>query len=278
MQRVSREHTFTAFAPTLAPVCCAEPGEWLWVETWDCFGGEVLAGKTRDEVTPGLANPTTGPIALRGAEPGDMVRITIAAIEPAARGFVMAEGQCRFVDVVDGLAVFSESVRLPLRPMIGVIGVTPTCEPVETRLPGVHGGNMDTVDVKPGAQVFLRAQLEEALVGVGDVHACQGDGEVCGQGIEIPAEVLLRLDLEPRPLPAESPYVIVDGRLSLIASAPTFEECIHAAVDDMTRVVADRMRVTPAEARMLISLTGDVRISQIVNPLMTARVVMPILW
>jgi len=278
MNRVSRDHTFTEFSPDLAPVCEVDEGEWVLVETWDCFGGEMAPGKRREDITPGLANPTTGPIALRKAQPGDVVRVTIASIEPAERGFVSSEGQYRFIGLANGFALFSEEVRLPIRPMIGVIGVAPAEAPVKTTFPGTHGGNMDTVDVKPGAQLFLRAQVAGALVGLGDVHACQGDGEVAGQGLEIPAEVLLRLDIERQPLPTPNPYIVVDGRLTLIASAPTFEECIGEALGEMVDVVADRMRMSAAEARMLISLVGDVRISQIVNPLVTARAVMPILW
>jgi amidase len=278
MQRISREHHFTAFAPDLAPVCEVDPGDWLLVETWDCFGGELLAGKTREEVTPGLANPATGPLFLRGVEPGDVIRFTIASVIPAPRGFVSAEGQYKFIDIVDGFALFSERLKLPVRPMVGVIGVAPAEGSVKCTDPGAHGGNLDTVDVRPGAQVFIRAQRPGGLIGLGDVHACQGDGEVAGQGIEIPAEVLLRMDVEDQPLPTANPYVIVDGNLSTIASASTFEEAIHTAVHDMVRVVSDRLDMSAAEARMLISLTGDVRISQIVNPLMTARVVMPVFW
>ncbi len=278
MQRISRDHTFTAFSPDLAPVAEADPGEWLLVETWDCFGGELLAGKSREEITPGLANPATGPIHVRGVEPDDVIRFTVASVMPGPKGFVSAGGKYKFIDVVDGFALFSESVRLPARPMVGVIGVVPSEGAIKCTDPGAHGGNLDTVDVRAGAQVFLRAQVPGGLVGLGDVHACQGDGEVAGQGIEIPAEILLQLDVEEDPLPVANPYVVVDGHLSIIASAPGFEECIHTAVNDMVRVVSARMEIGEAEARMLISLTGDVRISQIVNPLMTARVVMPILW
>jgi amidase len=176
------------------------------------------------------------------------------------------------------MAVFGESLRLPLNPIIGVIGLAPSEAPRRTTWPGPHGGNLDTLDIRAGAQVFLRAQVAGALVGLGDVHACQGDGEVGGQGVEIPAEVTIRFDIEPDPLALANPYVLVDGHLSVIASAPTFEEAIHAALNDTNRVVAEKLGLHSDEARMLMSLVAHVRISQIVNPLMTARVVMPILW
>ena len=278
MQRVTRDVTFTEFSPDRPPVHEVEPGEWVLVETWDCFGGETLAGKPREDVTPGLANPATGPISVRGLAPGQVLRCTVAGISVAPRGFVGTRESTRFIDIVDGFAVFSDTLRLSLTPMIGVIGVAPSEGSIRTTWPGQHGGNLDTTDVKPGAQVFLRAQVEGALLGLGDVHACQGDGEVAGQGIEIPAEVLLRLDIEPDPLPIENPYVVVEGRLSVIASAPTFDECIGAAIEDMVRVLCAKLNLGADGARPLISLAGHVRISQIVNPLMTARVVMPILW
>jgi amidase len=274
MQRLSRASTFTEFSADRAPICEVEAGEWLLVETWDCFGGETLAGKSRGEVTPGLANPATGPIGLRDLQPGQVIRCTIADITVAPRGFVGT----RFVDIVDGFAVFSDRLRLPLTPMVGVIGVAPAEGSIKTTWPGLHGGNLDTVDVKPGARVYLRAQVAGGLLGLGDVHACQADGEVAGQGIEIPAEVLLKMDVEPDPLPIEAPYVIVEGKLSVLASAPTFEECIPSAIEQMIRVLVARMALDEEGARQLISLVGDVRVSQIVNPLMTARVVMPILW
>jgi len=278
MQRVARDTTFTEFSPDRSSVCEVDPGEWVLVETWDCFGGETLAGKRREDVTPGLANPATGPIGLRGLAPGQVLCCTIADISVAPRGFVGTRESTRFIDIVDGFAVFSDTLKLPLAPMIGVIGVAPSQGSIKTTWPGSHGGNLDTIDVKPGARVFLRAQVEGGLLGLGDVHACQGDGEVAGQGIEIPAEVLLRLDVAPNPLPIANPYVIVEGRVSVIASAPTLEECIHAATEDMIRVISAKLSLNGDDARKLISLAGHVRISQIVNPLMTARVVMPILW
>jgi amidase len=274
MRRVARTSTFTEFSAECPAVCEVDPGEWLLVETWDCFGGETLAGKPREAVTAGLANPATGPIRLRGLAADQVVCCTIADITVGPRGFVGS----RFVDIVDGFAVLSDTLKLPITPMIGVIGVAPAEGSLKTTWPGPHGGNLDTVDVRPGARVYLRAQVAGGLLGLGDVHACQGDGEVAGQGIEIPAEVLLRLDVAEDPLPIVGPYVVVGGRLSVLASAPTFEECIAAAIEQMIRALLRRMDLDAEGVRQLISLVGDVRISQIVNPLMTARVVMPILW
>lgn len=278
MQRVSRNHAFTEFSAALKPACEVECGEWLIVETWDCFGGETLAGKKRQDVTPGLANPATGPIFLRGLGPGQVLRCTIADISVGPRGFVGTRESTRFVDIVEGFAIFAPGLKLPIAPIIGVIGVAPCEGAIKTTYPGVHGGNLDTIDIRAGAKVYLRAQVDGGMLGIGDVHACQGDGEVAGQGIEVPAEVLLRMDIEHDPLPIENPYVVVGRHVSIIASAPTIEESVQLALTDMIRVISLKLNMSEDDARKLISLTGHVRISQIVNPLVTARVVMPILW
>ena len=274
MQRVSRDHTFTAFHAGLEPVCAVDAGEWVLVETWDCFGGRTLAGEPRKSIPPGTGNPATGPIYLREATAGDVISVTIADVTPGPRGFV---GD-RFIDVADGWAYFSETLKLPTNPMVGVLGVVPAEGSEANSRPGPHGGNLDTIDVCAGAQVFLMEQIDGGLVGLGDVHACQGDGEVAGQGIEIPAEVILKLDTEPEPLPTDNPYIIRDSSVIAVASAETFEGAIHASLEDMIRIVSHTMQVDAMDARAIISLRGDVRISQIVNPLMTARVVMPVLW
>ena len=70
MQHLSRDHTFTAFYAELGPVCGVDAGEWLVVETWDCFGGRTLAGTPREDLPRDIANPATGPIYLRRAQPG----------------------------------------------------------------------------------------------------------------------------------------------------------------------------------------------------------------
>jgi len=272
MQRLSHAHVITRFSRNHPPVLEVEPGDTLVVETLDCWGG--LA---RDERPPDLANPSTGPIAVRSARPGQVLEVDILAITPGPRGFVSAEGVTRYVDLVDGCAVFAESLRLPLQPMIGVIGVAPAEGEPPCTHPGDHGGNLDTIDVCPGATICLPVQVAGALLALGDVHACQGDGEVSGQGIEVGSEVKLRVRLGEAPL-VPRPYVFREGRLLTIASGATLEEAARTSIEDMVSVLATKLEVSRAEARMLVSLSGHVRISQIVNPLMTARVEMPVLW
>jgi len=272
MQRVSRDQFITTFSRDHPPVLEVDPGAELLVETHDCYGGY-----SRDERPPGLGNPATGPIAIRGARPGQVLEVDILDIVPGPRGFVGAEGVTKYIELVDGRARFSEGLTLPLQPMVGVIGVAPADGAPPCTYPGDHGGNLDTIDVCAGATVCLPVQVEGALLALGDVHACQGDGEVSGQGIEVAAEVTLGVRLGEVPL-SRRPYILRDGRLLTIASGATLEEAVQASVEDMVAVLGAQLGLPGPEARMLVSLAGHVRISQIVNPLLTARVEMPVLW
>jgi amidase len=121
--------------------------------------------------------------------------------------------------------------------------------------------------------VLLPVQAEGALLGLGDVHAVQGDGEVSGTGIEIEAEITVRVARGPRL--SQRPCILRPTTVSTVASAPEWDDALRLACEDMVRLVCDRREMGYADARMLVSLAGNLRVSQMVNPWMTARMVMP---
>ncbi len=145
------------------------------------------------------ANPATGPIYIEGAEPGDVLTAEILRIDLGARGYTLVKPDfgvirgvverpvARFADVKDGAIDFA-GVRLPVRPMVGVIATAPDGEPVGTAYVGRHGGNLDCNLIAEGATVHLPVRVPGALFYIGDVHAVMGDGEVSGSGFEIAAE------------------------------------------------------------------------------------------
>jgi amidase len=142
-------------------------------------------------------------------------------------------------------------------------------------IPGDHGGNMDTRDVTAGATLYLTAQIEGGLLAMGDVHALQGDGETSGQGIETSAEITLRVRIVSEGL-SSRPYLVRNGELMVVASAPSLEEAARQAVEEMATIVSDRSELRYDEARMLLGLVGDLRFGQIVNPLKTVRMALPL--
>jgi amidase len=261
--------TFT-FAPEVQAAYVIKPGETVAVATRDALDGKVRPGMTEKPVID-RANPATGPIAIEGLYPGQTLAIDILAIDVAAAGYLTFGGKPRFFEQSGGVIEFGPGVRVPLAPMIGTIGVMPATGSYSTMIPGDFGGNMDTRDIAAGATLYLQAQLPGGLLALGDVHSVQGDGETSGQGIETEAEVILRARILSQGL-SPHPYLIRNGQLMIIVSADTLDEAAKQAVEAMASVIVEHSSLTYAEARMLISIAGHLRVGQIVNPRRTVRV------
>ncbi|TRO48383.1 acetamidase, partial [Candidatus Bathyarchaeota archaeon] len=190
----------SVLGPHVPPIASVAPGEVVEVETWSAL----------ERVT----NPVTGPIEVEGAEAGDNLVIEILDIELPDEGTTaifpsfgglegwlnLMEPRRKMCEIREGKVLYvtdgGKTVELNADPFIGTIGVSPEFEAITTLSPGRHGGNMDCPDVRPGNTLILPVFRPGALLGLGDVHAVQGDGEVCGVAVEIPAVVTLRLDLQ----------------------------------------------------------------------------------
>ena len=166
------------------------------------------------------------------------------------------------------------TLRLPLEPMIGGIGVAPADGSADTRAPGETGGNMDCRDVRAGSTVVFKARVEGALVGMGDAHALQGDGEITGQGIETDAEALVRFRKLPETL-SDRPVILRSESLSTIGANRNLEDAAWQATDDMIALLQHKTGRTEKEARLLVGLTGKLKINQIVDPTKGARMEVP---
>jgi len=187
------------------------PGESVLVETEDAFSGQVRTDEDRRDksMQPGN-NPQTGPIWIEGAQPGDTLAVTIESIEPSI-------GQCatRTDDVAqlhewlgpdcphgthvcpirDGMIHWSEEIMIPYTPMLGCIGTAPAAGVPTTNPAGPHGGNMDIIETAPGATVYLPVFVEGALLYLGDAHAAMGHGELSANGLEMPSNTIIKVNL-----------------------------------------------------------------------------------
>lgn len=263
-----------AFEPGLAPIAEVAPGQTFLVETRDALDGHVIPGMTeRPRVE--RPNPATGPITISGAAPGQALAVDILAVDVPEEGYLTRGPAPRFFSQRGGMTEFVHGARYALAPMIGTIGVLPREGSYSTRVPGAHGGNMDTRDVTAGATLYLAVQQPGAGLALGDVHSLQADGESSGQGLETSARVLLRTRLLPEAL-SPWPYIVRNGQLMVVVSADTLDEAAREAVEEMARLIVARSPLDYDEARMLQGLVADVRVGQIVNPLKTARVAVPL--
>jgi len=210
---------YYALSPFNEPTLSIEPGETVVIETEDAFSGQVRKeGDRRDLVAMPFGNPQSGPIYVKGAEKGDTLTVEIKEIKPligqgATRipsywWFLGDAGSVslnkflkpqlphgtKIIPIKDGKVYFDKLV-LPYEPMIGTLGTAPEIEAITSDLPGNHGGNMDVPDFCVGNKAYFPVNVPGALFHVGDAHAVQGDAEICGTAVEMPAKITLTIDL-----------------------------------------------------------------------------------
>jgi len=292
-------HTLTAdrhvkeFSPFNAPAYVVKTGEYIHVETLCASSGAVrqsATARTNDDLYAKTGwvrgMPMTGPISVEGAEPGDALAIYIDEIHMDDRGWTVAqpdrgavgefirEAEVRVLPIRNGYVEFGFGVFLPVAPMIGAIGTAPLGQAFGSGIPEAHGGNMDCTLIKPKSTLYLPVNVPGALFGLGDLHAAMGDGEVGMAGLEVSGGVTLKFGLVKS---ATLPLPLVDSgtTVSVIVSAPDLDEAARRAVQEMVKWIVASTQLSVNDANMLVSLAGDVRICQIVDPLMTCRMDMP---
>ena len=284
---VSRDHVFYAFSPALSPVVRVRQGEEVILETHDCFGGQLQSeADLVESLDWARINPATGPVYLEGARPGDILRVDLLELDVPDRstmvtipgegvlGDVITQMETAILTLEQGHVVFKGKVRIPKRPMIGVIGVAPAEDSVPNGTPGAHGGNMDCTLVSQGASVYFTVGVEGALLGCGDMHTVMGDGEIVVCGAETAGRVRLKAEVVPLPgLP--TPFVETEDIVATIYSAETVDEAYAEAIHRMARFLTDFAGLPVNDAGMLMSLVGELKFCQVVDPAKTVRFEFP---
>jgi acetamidase/formamidase len=278
---------------SIPPVERVAPGATIEFQCLDSSGGQLTRDSTLDDVARldfGKVNPVTGPVFVDGAEPGDALKVTIHEFKPSGFGWTanipgfglladqFTSSAAHFWSYdKDTLApaAFSGIGRVPLKPFAGTIGVAPAEPGLHSVVPPRRvGGNLDIRDLAAGTVLYLPVEVAGALFSVGDTHAAQGDGEVCGTAIESQMNVVLTLELEkkanlrmPRfttPGPVTR-HLDAKGYEVTTGVAPDLMEGARAAVSGMIDLLSARHGLSPVDAYMLCSVCGDLRISEIVD-------------
>jgi amidase len=277
--RIGREDVVWAFGPEMEPVLEVDPGDVVTLETNDCFTGQIQS--EADLVTQidfARVNGATGPIAVRGAEPGDSLVVELLEVKPIERGFAtLIPGIGQLIDKVraplthvfrvEGDTIhMTDRISFPLRPMVGVIGVATDGETVTNGFAGTHGGNLDNHLHGPGATVYLPVRQPGGMLAIGDMHASMGDGEVCFTGVEIAGEVTVRVDvLKGRqgtwPVTELADRWVVHG-----TAGQDFMEALDLAVEEGARFLVDQWGFTMEEAFIFLSVACDAGICQACRP------------
>ena len=288
MKIITRDYITNVLSKENPPCGRIRAGETVAFETYDCFTNQFLPEEaTFENVVRKPGNPATGPLYIEGAMPGDMLKIHILDIEMGPVGIVMlgpgsgSEKEefprkvLRRVPVKGGYAYFNEKVKVPVKPMIGVIGVAPAGEGVSTITPMDHGGNMDCTQIKKVAVLYLPVFVEGALLSMGDFHALMGDGEVEDCGLEIEGRATVRINVVRNKNYVPYPMIETEDKLITIASKEQVEEAWRAAARQMYGFMKEKVGMDYEEAGMLLTMTGDLVICQTVNPMKTVRMEIP---
>lgn len=288
MKTISNKNVIYKFKNKMESVDKIKSGDTVKFQTNDCWTQQITdETQVVTEIDYDILNPATGPIFIEGAEPGDVLKIYIESIEIAEKGSALAvpnEGvlgdkvknpRVKIIDVKDGYAYFNE-LKIPVNPMIGVIGVAPAEADGEwtTDTPWKHGGNMDTKDIKQGNTLYLPVNQEGGLLALGDCHAIMGDGELCFTGLEIPAFVTLKIDVIKK-MKLNWPLIEDEKFIKIIASGKTLDEAIYSGTDEAVSFLMKGLGYDWEDAYILASLTVDLQISQVVDPMKTIRASIP---
>ncbi len=252
-------------------------------QTQDCFSGQYKSETDiLEQLDYSTINPATGPAYFEGVLPGDVLEVHIDSIKCASSGCTMCipgEGLLghlveksitKIYDLSENMVKIAEGVEFPIKPMIGVIGLSPAEGAYKTILPGDHGGNMDTTLVKEGSTLFLPVGVEGGMLVMGDLHAAMGDGESFYTGLEVEGEVQVTVNVR-KDLKLDIPFVVADGKLASIATADDIEGALKKAMEKLVYFIVDNGKLDFYESGFLCGLYANLEISQVVDPLKTAR-------
>jgi amidase len=278
------------YGPYAKPVLQVEPGDVVVAETQDAFEGRISS----EEDSPSevlnfpFLNPQCGPIAVEGATKGDALAVYIHSIVPRGAqpvgttalisefgGLVgtshtamlndpLPERVKKLVVTEEGIR-FNSKITLPYEPFIGTLGVSPEIEAVSSLQPDYWGGNMDLPDAGPGAILYFPVLHEGAYLYLGDCHATQGDGELCGVAVEIPSTTTIQVDLV-KNWTIAWPRLENERSIMTIGSGRPMEDAARIAYRELVRWLVDDYGWDKYEAYFFLTQAGRVRLGNMVDP------------
>lgn len=279
---------------TIDPVLEVEPGATLTVECRDSWDGLIEEETTGEEVPQALENreggmPITGPIAVEGASPGDVLAVEILDVEHDDWGWTVFRPRkdefgllyeefedwgLHYWHLNDEVGEFVDGIEVPLDPFPGTIGLAPADESIRNMGPPHDaGGNIDTKHLTSGSTLYLPVEVPGALLSIGDGHAAQGDGEICGGAIETPITIDISIELQSERNISQPQYRMPDGNASR-GNVPTYStmgissdlmEAARKATSSMVEHLHEERGLSRHDAYILTSVVADLKINEVVD-------------
>lgn len=281
-------YTYSPFHP---PIATVKPGETICIHTVDAFENKMTPQVRRfaDVCVYPFLNPQTGPILVEGAQPGDTLVVQIHEILPTRDHAVTGtlpyfggltsttldptlqpalEEQWLFLPFEnDGIRFDSRRV-IPYDPFLGTIGVAPKIEAVNALTPDYYGGNMDCVETRPGNEVWFPVQVEGAHFFTGDAHASQGDGELTGVALEIPAKITVTFELK-KGYPIKWPRIVSNDFLMVAGSGRPLDAAARIAWVELIDWMVSDYGFDRMKAYHFLGQVGQMRLGNMVDPKFT---------
>jgi len=283
MLKISKENKIYQMSKDNTPVARVESGAEIEFETSDAFNDQITSAQQGiSKLDWGRINPATGPLYVETAEVGDVLKVHIQEINVAETGVMAAipnagllgdlvtEPEVKILKIEDGYIHFNSNIKVPVNPMIGVIGVAPPNEGIPCGTPDAHGGNMDNKKIVAGTTLYFPVFTRGALLAMGDLHAAMGDGEIMVTGLEVLGSVKVSVEVI-KGKSIHHPILETNTHYYTIASHKDLLEAVKISTLEMQKIVMDKLDLSFNEAGMLLSLAGDAEIAQVVDPLLTAR-------
>ncbi len=288
MKRSTKDVLYFYIGRENEPTLRVEQGEVFEVET------QMNAGPWLDDHPQGeelrkkiiSGNPSSGCIYINGAAPGDMLIVDVLDIELGQLGYTNFKGSTgampawfgssaigahsKVVKIQNEMIFWDENLRIPVQPMVGYVGVAPESERYHHGWGGFWGGNFDVQEITTGAKVYLPVFVPGALLHVGDMHAIQGDGEICGAGgIESEGIVKMSCTVAPKPASMTMPRIENETHIIAVGIAKPAEEAFRQALESLVLWIEEDYRIPRGEAFLLLGQVLEARCTQFVNPSFT---------
>ncbi|MEP0987626.1 acetamidase/formamidase family protein [Ekhidna sp.] len=278
---LSSNQTHNKWSRSVSPILTINSGEVVEISTEEATDGQL----TIDSDTADLMNlsfdpihPLTGPIYINDAQPGDVIAVTLHSIEIGEWGWTailpgfgfladeFTEPHLKTFELAGKNNVrFADGINIPLKPFPGVLGVAPNTDSLLSTIPPrANGGNMDDPNMVEGTTIYLPVFVEGALFSIGDAHAAQGLGEVCGTAIEAPMKFLVEIELL-KGSSIQEPQYENDEVYAVTAFATTIDEAAKKATRYMIDYLVENYQLSRNDAYMLCSLAGDLKIAEVVD-------------
>ncbi len=288
-QEVQGTYHYT-IGPYSDPVLTVKPGDRVTFWTPDCFEGRIRTEKDMPSqiLEMPFINPQCGPVMVEGAEKGDALAIYIESMVPRGEN---PRGTCCLIPEFGGLTgtnytatlndplpeivrkieldetnvYWSDKVTLPYKPHVGTISCSPEIDSINALTPDQHGGNMDMPDICPGNVVYLPVKVPGARFFIGDCHACQGEGEVCGVAVEYASVTTVRFDVI-KGWKNEWPRLETEDSVMTIGSARPLEDATRIAYRELVYWLVNDYGFDKWDAYMMLSQCGRAKLGNFVDP------------